>query len=376
MFKEFKNSLSENAYSMLISDLEKNESLSKEIIKGIQLNVENYMVRELFQDKWKKEIIPSEYNGDISLDYIKMELFLWRNSNPLSIPLPEYKAELNGIKLAASAVIGGFLAIVFFFLISLVVNIFSLSLLSDRLYLVLFTAIVPVSCGLSVWFVWNCAHNGTIRKAVMSFLGLSAFFEVILLVNRVKGVFSFFRAGKGGFLSFIRIPFYLIVILVLKFTVKKPVYDNPEYRKLVIAILDLWIDIVIKESRLILATRTSKDTLPEKQKIEIKKLLSYIYKLYNSNEETLPLVASEIVSFVKTQGFEGLKNQPVFLSNNSLPPKQLIWENEMEKRYDSIGVVESGDTIFVESLPIIKNSVIISRGTVRKVRKTCREPVG
>ena len=221
MFKEFKNSLSKNAYSMLISGLEKNENLSKEIIKGNQLNVENYMVRELFQDKWKKEIIPFEYNGDISLDYIKMELFLWRNSNPLSIPLPEYKAELNGIKLAASAVIGGFLAIVFFFLISLVVNIFSLSLLSDRLYLVLFTAIVPVSCGLSVWFVWNCAHNGTIRKAVMSFLGLSAFFEVILLVNRVKGVFSFFRAGKGGFLSFFRIPFYLIVILVLKFTVKK-----------------------------------------------------------------------------------------------------------------------------------------------------------
>ena len=369
MFEEFKTNLSKSAYSMLISGLEKNESLSKEIFNGILVGMEDYLVRKLFQDKWKKKIIPKEYSADISLDYIKMELFLWRKSNPLSIPLPEYKAELNGLKLAVSAVIGGALAIIFFFIISLVVNIFSLSLLSDRLYLVLFTVIVPISCGLSVWFVWSCAHSGTIRKAVMSFLGLSAFFEVILLVNRVKGLFSFFRAGKGGFFSFIRIPFYLIVLLVLRFTVKKPVYDNPEYRTLVMAILDLWIEIVLKESRLILMEHTSTNDFPERQKIEIEKLLSYIYKLYNSNKENLPLVASEIISFVKTQGFEGLKDQPVFMSNNISSSKLLIWEGEMEQKYDSIGIVEAGDTICVESLPIIKDSVIIRRGTVRKVRK-------
>jgi hypothetical protein len=176
--------------------------------------------------------------------------------------------------------------------------------------------IVPLACGLSVWFVWSCSYSSKMRKLVMSFLGLSAFFEVIFLVNSAKSLFSIFRSRNRGFSFFLRIPLYLIVIFVLKNTVKKPNLDSSEYREFVTVALNTWIDMVIQASELIILKKDSSLNQNTLSNLNTDKLFGYIYKLYYSDSNNLSVVASEIVSYLKTQGFEGFEKKPVFISDD------------------------------------------------------------
>ena len=367
-FKEFKKNLVDTAYLKLMSSFKETGNYNKDFFKNFLLEIENYIIREVFQDRWKDEIISELTKQNFSLDHLKLELYSWRKKNPLVLPLPGFKAELSGVKLGVSAVLGGLFAIILFFIACLLISMFSLTLLSDNLYLTVYSIIVPLGCGLSVWFVWGCSNSKTMRRLVMTFLGLSAFFEVVCLVNSVKSLFSIFRSRNRGFLFFLRLPLYLIVVFILKNTVKKPNLDSEEYRELVKTVLNIWIIAIIQAAGLIVLDENSDNKDDELNKINIDRLLEYIYKLYYSDIDNLPVVTSEIVSYLKTQGFEGFAKPPLFISDSSVVQQSFIWNSEFEKKYETVGLIEEGDKVLVESVPIIKDGEIITKGVVRKVR--------
>ncbi len=367
-FNEHRKNLVDTAYSKLISSFKETGNYNNEFLRSSLLETENYLVREIFQEKWKGEIIPESLKHNFSLDHLKLELYSWRRDNPLVLPLPEFRAELSGVKLGIAAVLGGMFAIILFFIACLLISMFSLTFLSDNLYLLVYSIVVPLGCGCSVWFVWSCSNSKIMRRLVMSFLGLSAFFEVVCLVNSAKSLFSIFRSRNRGFLFFLRLPLYLIVAFILKNTVKKPNLNSVEYRELVTAVLNIWIIMIVQAARLIVLSENSDNKEYELNKINADKLLEYIYKLYYSETENLPVVASEIISYLKTQGFEGVDKIPSFISNNSPEQQSFIWEAGLDTKYEALGVVEAGDKVLVESVPIIKDGEIITKGIVRKIR--------
>lgn len=319
-FENFKDELIDNAYSVLINSLTEARQTNKNFFKCSITEVEYFLIREICQEKWKEELFPRDHDNLFTLEHLKLELNSWVKAHPLFLPLPVFKAAHIGIKLGISAVLGGII------LGSVIAFIICQLLLSFQPYLLIYAVTAPIASGLSVWFVWCCTNNCIMRKITKPLL------------------------------------------ILLKLSIKKPNFDNPEYKEFVKIILNTWINMILKVSRLIIIEGSSDSALQVSHKLNIEKLLVYIYKLFNSNSTNLRIVASEIITFFKMQGFEGFEQQPSFLSNKPILYKQFIWNSELELQYDTIGIIEEGDKIIVESVPIIKDEILISKGTARKAR--------
>ena len=84
-----------------------------------------------------------------------------------------------------------------------------------------------------------------------------------------------------------------------------------------------------------------------------------IFDLEKLSKEDLPEGMAELARSVRNMGFD--------LEDGE---KTLVWNEKMAERYATFGAVETGDRVRIEREPLLQDGAVLSRGLVRKVRRS------
>ncbi|HQU70915.1 MAG: hypothetical protein KDI06_16520 [Calditrichaeota bacterium] len=322
------------------------------------LTRKEHLPRALGESERFREMVP----------VLNLELGAWIHANPLPLPPPQFTERISGLKLVlttmAGALGGGLWLSGLFYL--LLPDNGSINIDGSG-----FILGATLGAGLMVLLLWSSAENKGMRRFLQAILGVASFGEIAMIVASASGFGALWallgqRIGKG-FLK--RLLAYGAVWLLLRLGVKEPVFDRDAYRKTMGMMIRQWLD----RARQALIQRLHKPATPEKagppaQK-SIGELGAGLHKLYRSTPAELADAAAELLSRANTLGLEGLTGKPVFLGGSSPAPQILKWGKELAERYDTIGIIEEGDPVFVESNPVIQDGKVIARGQVRKKRR-------
>lgn len=307
----------------------------------------------------------------------KLDFSQWVHRNAPPVAKPQYSEQLNGIRLAIAAMLGtlaGGLGI------------------SGLLKLLLPAAEIPaatpygyligsvIGAAAAIYLVWQTSDSSSVRNWLKGILGLATIGEVFLLVQQASGLGMIWRtlrgaAGRGIFRFFKRLILYVAIVILLKVSVKQPHFQRQSYLDTMGIIYRIWLKhaVTFLKNRFSEASAVDRPAadLPDPRS-QLKALGIGLHKLHQSPADSLPDAAAEILVKAAGLGFRGLDQQPLFLTpEKTAAGEQTIftWQHSMEKDYQVIGIVEEGDPVFVESVPVIHNGEVIEKGTVRKLRR-------
>ena len=313
------------------------------------------------QRLWEKLTVSPE-----ALAFAKVELSKWKQENPLPIPPYVYTEEMNGAKLAIVVMLGTLLGTLF------LAGLFNLLLDNPQTGQILGSLI---GAGGSVLAMWYVSESKAIRQYLTAALGVATAAEIAIMFGKLSGMgalWSLLRPrfmGRGILTGLRRFLVYAGIVFVLRMSIRQPVFDRPTYEKIFRQMLALWVQNAVT---FLQSLKHTAETSPRSGELEtklIKKFGGYLHKLHRSNPEDLPIVASELILAARQLGFEGLDGEPQFLSRQSADTAPLIWSSELAKTYDTVGAIEEGDAVFVETAPVIHDGKVVEKGLVRKVRR-------
>lgn len=287
----------------------------------------------------------------------------WIQRHPLPLPAPHFRERINGPKLALATVIGtlgGGL---------LVSGIFKLLLpgpdgTADINLGYLIGSLLGAA--LTVLAVWHSSENRAVRRTLQGLLGVATIGEAWMLIANLSGLgglWALLGRRAGGSL-FKRLGAYLTVFFILRLGVKTPVFDRDAYRRNAAAAVEQWQERL----RLALAAHhPSPETTADAGRNPLKVLGPALHKLRRSSREALPAAVDELLMRARTLGIEGLDGDGP-ADGDGGPPREFVWSDDDGDRFHCIGVIEAGDTVFVEDEPVIQAGEVIEKGVVRKRR--------
>lgn len=326
---------------------------------------------QVFQDMLCRESSLRElagFEGDLTnkAGLVKLELADWMSNFPLQLPAPVFNERLNGIKLALAVVLGTFLGGIF------LSGLFNFVSDDPRTG---FTIGTMLGAGGSVLLMWYASESRKLRRYLQGLLGVATAAEIAILFGKLSGVGAIWSAlrisipGMGLLRVMRRFFLYIGVVFVLRFSVRRPEFDRLTYQKNVKVTFSQWLDHALTFIQT-LADKAPQAEAEIPEKIMVPKALGMcLHKIHQSSPDVLPEAAAEILQVARNIGVEGLDGEAVFLNGQAEQPAQFVWEATFENQYQPYGVVEAGDTVFVESRPLIQDGKVIEKGSVRKVRK-------
>ena len=298
------------------------------------------------QQLWEKPTISPE-----ALAFAKVELSKWKHENPLPIPPYVYTEEMNGVKLAVVVMLGTLLGTLF------LAGLFNLLLDNPQTGQILGSLI---GAGGSVLAMWYVSESKAIRQYLTAALGVATAAEVAIMFGKLTGMGALWGMlrprflGRGILTGLRRFLAYAGIVFVLRMSVRQQVFDRPTYEKIFRQTLALWVKNAVT---FLQSLKHTAESTPHTGALEtklIKKFGGYLHKLHRSRPEDLPIVASELILAARHLGFEGLDGEPQFLSRQTADTAPLIWSSDLAKTYDTVGAIEEGDAVFVETAPVRK----------------------
>ncbi len=331
----------------------------------VELSLPNELCNEEVFNKISENINEKKKSEDkISVDLMKLDFISWLNKHPLIMPEPSKTTELINWRAALTALIGtilgGYLFPLFFLLIMNKTDASRLGMIIGG----------PLGAGLIIFLHCYISKNRKIKSTFLIGLGIVTITDIFFTAKAASGLGGLWKAIKGknkGFSSFIKRLFsYLMILIILILAKRKVVFYREDYRKIVKNSIYLWLTGAFEfiHNRLIKPIKSK-----QHNNNEINDLLECVYKIHQCPKDYLVDVASEMIVAAKKIGIEGLEEEPVFIKDKLIKPEEFEWSNESEKTYNTIGLVEEGDKVYIEKKPIIKEGVMLNKGTVRKIRR-------
>ncbi len=328
--------------------------------------MEGLFQSELCSESWLSEIF-SEPLDETRRAYFSLEFSTWMSEHPLQLPAPTFTEQLSAFKLAVATMLG---------------TLGGALLLSGAFRLFAddpqtgFTLGSILGSGGMVLAMWYVSENKKVRRYLTAALGVASAAEAAILFGKMSGVGMVWSAlsakfKTSGFLNGLkRIFIYLAIILALRLSVRKPVFNRSEYEKNLQICLSLWLDhaLTFLQQLTRQPQRQAQSTANDPARLP-KKIGAYLLKLHQSSPANLPESAAEMLIAARGLGFEGLDGEPLFISGKSNELKPFAWEKSLEKKFITLGIIDEGDTVFVESQPVIQNGQVIEKGSVRKLRR-------
>jgi len=331
--------------------------------------MEGLFQSELCGESWLSELFGEQLVDETQRAYLALEFSTWMSEHPLQLPAPTFSEQLSGFKLAFATMlgtIGGAL------LLSGAFRFFA----PDMPEQTGFTLGSILGSGGMVLAMWYVSENKKVRRYLTAALGVASAAEVAILFGKLSGVGMVWSAltakfKTGGFLNGLkRIFIYIAIILALRLSVRKPVFNRIEYEKNLRICLSLWLDHAAAFLRQLACQPAKKQqsTIDDPARVP-KKIGAYLLKLHQSSRTDLPESAAEMLVAARNLGFEGLTGEPLFISGKSSDLEPFAWEKSFETKFNTLGIIDEGDTVFVESQPVIQNGQVIEKGSVRKLRR-------
>lgn len=301
--------------------------------------------------------------GNISIDLLKLDFYNWLEKHPLLIPEPAKTTELINWRAALTALIGtilgGYLLPLFFLLIMNKADASRLGMIIGG----------PLGAGLLILFHCFISKNRKIRSGILIGLGFVTIAEISIKLKTAGGFFGFWRflKGKAKGSSFIkRIFSYFMIFVIVLLAKRKVTFDQDDYRRIVKNSIYLWLTGSLEFIHNWLQLPSKDEDHSDKS---LNDLIECIYKIHQSPKEYLADVASEMIVTAKNLGIEGIESEPVFISDKIIKPEEFEWSADSDKVYNAFGVIEEGDKVYIEKKAIIKDGIVIKKGSVRKVRR-------
>jgi hypothetical protein len=170
-----------------------------------------------------------------------------------------------------------------------------------------------------------------------------------------------FRLSRSRFIS-------RLLRRMFRVTEPLPVYDHKNYEQLVRITIEQWLSQSVALLATICSSKSWK-TEPVTDKVSaFQRIAKLIYLLHGTSDESLPVVADELIREARNCGFEGLEAQPAFLSSAGDKQTVLAWTKDLLNRYEVFGDITEGDRVRVERQPVVFGGSVIERGLVRKLR--------
>ncbi len=332
------------------------------------MNETERLIQEMLcSDAVLREITGQEKMEAAQRDYLVLEMSTWLTEHPLQLPAPTFTERLNGFKLALVTVLGTFamgllLAGGFNFLAEDPQTGWKLGSM--------------IGAGGTVLLMWYCSENKKVRRYLTAALGVASAAEVAILFGKLSGIGAIWSAltanlrGAGFFSAIKRVAVYVSIVFLLRFSVRQPVFNRVEYEKNLRVCFGLWLDHALTFLRQLGQLQRKMPAQTSDKLVKIPRSLGlYLHKLHRSSPEDLPAAASEMIAAARTLGFEGLDGDPAFISGKSEEPEQFVWEKSLAEKFNTLGIIEEGDPVFVASPPVVQDGKVIEKGSVRKVRR-------
>jgi hypothetical protein len=310
---------------------------------------------------WAKADVSQE-----ELSFARVELSKWKHENPLPVPPYVYTEEINGVKLAIVVVLGTLLGTLF------LAGLFKLMLDNPQTGQILGSL---AGAGGSVIAMWYVSESKAIRQYLTAALGIATAAEVAIMFGKLSSIGALWGMvrprfmGRGILTGLRRLLAYAGIVFVLRMSIRQPVFDSATYEKIFRYTLKLWVKNAVMFLQSLKHVAEAPHLTGELETKLLKKFGNYLYKLHYSSPEDLAIVASEQLLAARLLGFEGLDGDPQFLNRPTVDTVPLIWSSELEKTYDTVGIIEVGDAVFVEKAPVIHDGKVVEKGLVRKVRR-------
>lgn len=299
--------------------------------------------------------------------YARLEFSTWKNEHPLLLPAPTFTERMNGAKLAIAVMLGTLAGAM---LLSGAFNFLS----DDPQTGQMLGGII--GSGAMVMVLWYASENKNVRRYLAAALGVATAAEVAIMFGKLSGLGMLWSAlrprfiGTGILVGLRRFFAYAGIVFLLRMSVRKPVFNRLEYEKNLRICIALWLD---NARQFIASLKTASQKSGEKQALPepviAKKLGGYLHKLHQSQPAELATAASEMLLAARNIGFSGLDGDPAFISGKQATPQEFVWEEDMAEQFNTLGAIDAGDAVFVESLPVIQNGKVIEKGNVRKLRR-------
>ncbi len=195
-----------------------------------------------------------------------------------------------------------------------------------------------------LWFLAAILGLATLREA-LAFLGS---------VNIFAGAWSMLRKNRGTLSRLFLFPVLLGLILLLG--KRTSGYDRKTWESAVRERLSSWVESAARIAFLL------GETIPLASSTEesgLSSLASGILALENAPSEDLRPGIAELAEETRNIGFGRERREDIF-----------EWTAADRKRFEVFGHAEQGDLVKVERLPLLRDGIVISRGLVRKVRRS------
>jgi hypothetical protein len=359
--------LLKRAILVYLSKLPEEDFPREDQIRSANQEAQSLVMEEITGDKFLSQLSAEPFELKKRAPLLILDLKKWVSENPLIIPLTATSYELIGWRIALAAVVGTIGGGILFS------AIFRLLMGNPDLGIIIGG---PLGAFLVVMAMWKTSRSKKIRRIIQSLLGVTSLAEIWLTFSGLSGLGGLWRsllgkpAFKGFFGLFKRIFVYLGLIFLLNLAIRKPVFEIQDHELLAREYLDIWIkSAVLKLHLLITEVKPEEKEEPVNEKLLLKDLASYLYRLHHSAPELLPITASELIIHARNLGLEGLEKEPVFISGSTQQEPVITWEKSLTEKYNLVGVIEEGDKVNVEEPPVIYQGKIIQKGLVRKVRR-------
>ncbi len=362
-----RDDLLSRAFVRFISKLPSTKFPDESQIRSGLNEMEGLFQSELCSESWLTEILGEQDLDETQRAYLALEFTAWMSEHPLQLPTPTFSERLSGFKLAFATMLGTLGGAL---LLSGAFRFFAGDPQTG------FTLGSILGAGGMVLAMWYASENKKVRRYLTAALGVASAAEVAILFGKISGIGMVWSAlsakfKTSGFLNGLkRIFIYISIILVLRLSVRKPVFNRIEYEKNLQICLSLWLDHALTFLKQLARQSEKQPQLSAGDQAQVpKKIGAYLLKLHQSSREDLPESAAEMLIAARNLGFDGLAGEPLFISGKFSNAQPFVWEKSLEEKFNTLGIIEEGDTVFVESQPVIQNGKVIEKGSVRKLRR-------
>ena len=308
------------------------------------------LARQAMADNLLPDLLSRLPEGVVSEERAPLLLLRMGESLPsLHLPLPEGKEETPPLRTGLAAALGalGGMA-VFTPLARLLVDSRDAGLFFGAplgaLLLVLASLLLPRSKGL--------------QRTLMALLGFASLRET---VNFLGGGMIFSRGwallGKRRS-SLTRLLLYPALFAMLLLLGRKRVgFDRRKYEERIREALEGWMAGAVPSALLALIEPSPAQGTAKERELPL--LAAKILDLEALPKEDLPEGMAELARSVRNMGFDREGGEKI-----------LVWIDALAERYASFGAVEPGDRVRIEREPLLQDGTVLSRGLVRKVRRS------
>jgi hypothetical protein len=328
---------------------------SSQSLIAVSASIRENLIDQIVDPKFLQSLFKSEsYNPDLQR---RIAFELRSFSKPLRIPFPEPVMEVRhrawGYAACCGAIFGMMLA-----------GGLTHYLFGDENYGILIGG--PLGALVMVLVLGFLVKRPRLLRSVQVLFGVASLWEVGsllgvsftpmgLLWNQIKKKFT-----KTDMLTHLkRISVFVGSILILQFAVPKAIFRREQLEVNAHEAITAWLDHHTDVLYLLWHTPLFNDDVTTSENFSPMPtpLLNAIQMMTKASDQNLRELADEVIQEFKNAGYK---------TDEILPD---IFTQELEEKFDIVGLIQPGDSFKILDSPIMKDGVIFKKGRITKMRK-------